>query len=111
MSKSQMKIMLITFFHIKGIVLFEFIIQGQTVNQAYYVEILKWLCEVVHRKSHELWPNSWIPFHDIAPAHRALVRQFLAHKSITEMEYPPCSPDLALNDFWVFLKIKSASKG
>jgi hypothetical protein len=50
MSKSQLKTMLIIFFNIQGIVCFEFITQGRTVNQAYYVEILKWLCETVHRK-------------------------------------------------------------
>jgi hypothetical protein len=54
MSKSQMKKMLITFFNIKGIVHYEFIPQGQTVNQAYYVEILKWLNEAVCRKRPEL---------------------------------------------------------
>jgi len=33
--------MLIAFFYIKGIVHFELIPEGQTVNQAYYVETLK----------------------------------------------------------------------
>jgi hypothetical protein len=71
MSESQMKTMLITFFDIKGIVHFESIPQGQTVNQAYYVEILKPLREVVRSKGPELWPNDWVLHHDNAPAHRA----------------------------------------
>jgi hypothetical protein len=45
MSKSQTKNLLITFFKIKGTVHFEIIPQGQTVNQAYYVEIINRLRE------------------------------------------------------------------
>jgi hypothetical protein len=76
--------MLITFFDIKSIVHFEFIPHGQMVNQAYYVEILKWLHEVVRRKRPELWPNNWILHHNNAPAHNALsVKQVLA-----QMEHP-----------------------
>jgi hypothetical protein len=41
MSKSQMKTMLITFFDMNGIVHSQFIPQGQTVNEAFYVEIMK----------------------------------------------------------------------
>jgi hypothetical protein len=57
MSASQMKTMLITFFDIKGIFHFEFFPQGQTVNPAYYMEILKRLREDMGRKRPEFWPN------------------------------------------------------
>jgi hypothetical protein len=39
---------------------------------------------------------------------RRCVKQFLTQKSITEMGHLPCSSDLALNDFRLFPKIKSA---
>jgi hypothetical protein len=53
----------------------------------------------------ELWPNNWILHHENAPVHTALcVKQFLAQKSIIEMEHAPYSLDLALNDFWLFQK-------
>jgi hypothetical protein len=53
MSKSQLKT-LITLSHIKGVVHFELIPQGQSINQAYFVEILKLLGEAVCRKRPEL---------------------------------------------------------
>jgi acyl-CoA thioesterase FadM len=58
MLKSQMKKILITFFDIKGTVHFEFIPQDQTVNQAYYVTILKRLLEAVRRKGLNFDPTT-----------------------------------------------------
>jgi len=76
------------------------------------VEILKWSCEAVHRKIPKLWPSDWILHHDNAPAHKVLsVKQFLAQKSITEMEHPSCYSDLAPDDFSLFPEIRSALKG
>jgi hypothetical protein len=51
-------------------------------------------------------PNNWT-LHDNAPA----LKQFLAQKLITEMEHPSYSPDLAPNDFWLFINMKSALMG
>jgi hypothetical protein len=45
--------------------------------------------------------------HDNAPAHYALkVREFLTKNSITKMNHPPYSPDLAPANFWLFPKLK-----
>jgi hypothetical protein len=64
--------MLITFLDIKGSAHFEFIPQDQTVNRAYYVEILKRLLEAVRRKRPKLWPNDWILLHDYSLAYKDL---------------------------------------
>jgi hypothetical protein len=52
------------FFDHNGIVHFEFLEQGQTVNQHRYLEILAKLCKAVRRRSPELWPDAWILHHD-----------------------------------------------
>jgi hypothetical protein len=45
------------------------------------------------------------------PAHKALsVRELLASKQITVLEHPSYSPDLALNDLFLFPKIKEILK-
>jgi hypothetical protein len=58
MSKSQIKTMLIiTFLNIKGTLYIQFIPQGQKVNQANYVEVLKRLREAVGKKSLDFGPT------------------------------------------------------
>ena len=94
--------MLRFFFDIRGIVRYEFVPTGQTVDQVDYLEILERLHEKVRRKRPELFVNnSWILHHDNAPAHTALsLREFLATKQITVFEHPAYSPDLTPNDFF-----------
>jgi hypothetical protein len=107
-----MKTLLITFFNISGIVHLEFIPQGQTFSQAYYVQILKRLREAVRRTRPELWSNDWILHYDNASAHKTLsIKGIQVQKSITEKEQPSFSPDLTPNDCWLFPKIETALKG
>ena len=42
---ARVKTMLLTFFDIRGIVHYEFVPTGQTVNQVYYLEVLEELRE------------------------------------------------------------------
>jgi hypothetical protein len=53
--KNKVKSMHIIFFDIKGIVLNEFILAGQTINFAYYCGILRRLRENVRRLRIKLW--------------------------------------------------------
>lgn len=96
--------MLIVFFDINGIVMTEWVPEGQTVNQTYYLSVLATLRERVCKKRPELWKNnSWILHQDNAPSHNTLsVKQYLARKRTIVLEHPPYSPDLVPCDFFCF---------
>ena len=113
MSKSQIKVMLVVFFDVRGIVHMEFLPQGTTVNQHVYKEILQRLLRSIRDKRRDLWDqNSWLLHHDNAPAHTAIsIRAFLAKKNIVNLDHPPYSPDLAPCDFFLFPKLKGVIKG
>ena len=74
-----------------GVVHHEYLPEGITVNQTYYIEVLKRLRDAIRRKRPELWrSDDWFFHHDNAPAHSALrTREFLAKHSITVLPHPP----------------------
>jgi len=71
------------------------------------IEAITWSCSYKKALTFAQWLDS--PWQ--CSSSQCAVKQFLAQKSITEMEHPPYSPDLAPNDFWLLPKIKSALKG
>lgn len=94
--KSNLETTLICFFDVRGVVHSKFVPAGQTVNWAFYLEILKRLPNIVRRKRPDLWAiGDWFYHDDNAIAHTALsVRQFLTNNDMTPVSHPPYSPDL-----------------
>jgi len=86
-----MKVMFVVFFDWQGVIHYEFILRGQTVNKEFYVAVLKRLREVVRRKRPQLWTNqSRVLHHDNAPTHSSfLVCNFLAKNETTVVPQPP----------------------
>ena len=99
------------FFESRGIVHKEFVPPGQTVNHAFYKDVLERLRKRVQQVRSDI-ADSWVLQHDNAPAHTALsIREFLVKKNIPVLPHPPYSPDLTPCDFYLFPKLKSKLKG
>jgi len=107
------KVTVIVFFDIEDIVHYEYVPQGQTVNQQFYLQVLKRLRLAVSRKRpHERVAGAWALHHDNAPAHTAhSIQVFLANCAIPVIQKPPYSADMAPCDFWLFPQLKIVMKG
>jgi len=93
-----------SFFDSQGIIHYEFIPQGVTVNKEMYTDIIYRLIDAVRRKHPEKWrTNSWFLLHDNALAHQSvLVKDFLPNNNVTTLSHPPYSHHLAPADFYLF---------
>ena len=71
MSRSRVKTRIIVFFDNRGIVQKEFVPPGQTVNLAFYKDILELIRKRVQCVRTDI-SDDWVLQHDNAPAHTAL---------------------------------------
>ncbi|GBN05375.1 hypothetical protein AVEN_142317-1, partial [Araneus ventricosus] len=79
--------------------------KGQSVNKELCLEIPKQLRDAIRRKRPEKWAtNDWFLLHDN-------VKKYLDKHSVTTLEHPPYSPDLAPADFYLFPRLKMKLKG
>ncbi|UYV82119.1 hypothetical protein LAZ67_21000950 [Cordylochernes scorpioides] len=86
MSKSRIKTMIIVFFDIRGIVHCEFVPQGQTVNSAFYLEVLKRLKRQIARVRTDIKDTVKL-HHDNATSHTAfIITNFLARSNTPTQE-------------------------
>jgi len=82
--------MLIVFFNNEGLIHWESVLNGQTVNFGFYIEVLKRLRGSIRRKRPENGKMFWFLHYDNAPCHTSFaVRQFSADKKIPTIPQPP----------------------
>jgi len=111
MSRSRVKTMIIVFFDSHGIVHKEFVPPGQTVNHAFYKNVLEQLQKRVQQVQIDI-ADDWVLHHNNTPAHTALsIREFLVNKNIPILPHAPYSPDLAPCNFYLFSKLNSKLMG
>ena len=57
-SRSKIKVMLTVFFDYRGVVHYEFLPTGQTVNKEYYLSVMGHLCEAIRKKRRNYGPTT-----------------------------------------------------
>ena len=91
---------------------FEFLPQGQTVNQTVNKEILWRFVRSVRDRRRSLWEaHAWTLHHNNSPAHGPEYSSGSRRKKYCNFGIPPHFPNLASCDFFLFPKIKSVLKG
>lgn len=104
---SSRKIMASVFWDRKGILLIEFLPQGETVNALRYCETLKKLRRAIQNKRRGMLTKGVCLLHDNARPHTAHVTtQLLGSFSWDILDHPPYSPDLAPSDYHLFTSLK-----
>ena len=107
-SKSNHKLLMISFFDSTGIIYIHCVPIGLTINKEYYIEVLREFRKRFRRKRPALFKSGQWHFHkDNAPVHNSiLVTDYLTKMGIKTVLPPPYSPDLAPCDFWLFPKLR-----
>ena len=99
--RSAKKIMGTVFWDSRGVLLFETLQPGETINAARYCQTLDKLREAIRRKRPRQLTNGVILQHDNATPHTARVTQGWLEK-YGFLPHPPHSPDLAPSDYHLF---------
>ena len=110
--RSAKKIMGTVFWDSRGVLLFETLQPGETINAARYCQTLDKLREAIRRKRPGQLTNGVILQHDNATPHTARVTQGWLEKYGWEiLPHPPHSPDLAPSDYHLFGPLKRELAG
>ena len=114
MQKSAGKVLALIFWDQDGILLFDYLPKGQTINTEYYSSLLMQLKDILKEKRQSRGKvTKEVSFlHENAPAHRTLaIQKKLTYLAVQCLDHPPYSPHLALPDYHQIPGLKKQLKG
>jgi len=110
--KSSGKVLASIFRDQDGILLIDYLPNGQTINAEYYLSLLLQLKDILKEKRPGKVTKEVLFLHDNSPVHRALATQKkLAYLGFQCFDHPPYSPGLAPSDRHLFPGLKNQLKG
>jgi hypothetical protein len=100
------EVLLVTFFDWQGVILKEFVPEGEAINAVYYKGVMERLVNRIRLVIPDMCESGdWFLLRDNAPSNNAtIVKQFLAQRKVTVLDHPPNSADLAPADYFCSLK-------
>lgn len=107
------KVMLCIWWDWKGVVYYELLPQGQTIDSDKYCSQLNKLKRALHENRPETINRKGVVFHhDNAKPHTSLqTRQKLLRLDWDVLPHPPYSPDLAPSDYYLFRSLQNSLNG
>ena len=112
LKRNGVKLVIVSFFDMKGLLLIKALPPGKDMNGPTYIATLQQLLLNIRRRRSKRFQDRWRLHQDNCPCHKSkLVMDFINSKKIKLDPQPPYSPDLAPCDFFYFKKLKLALEG
>ena len=106
------KRMATVFWDNKGILLIEWLPQGETINSNYYIGVLDKLRNAIKANRRGKLSKKILLLHDNARRHTsALTSDAIRRLGLKVLPHPAYSPDLTPSDFWLFSAMKNPLRG
>ena len=110
--KSAGKVLASVFWDTHGIIFIDYLKKGKTINSDYYVALLERLKDEIAEKRPHLKKKKVLFHQDNAPCHKSMKSMAkLQELGFELLPHPPCSPDLAPSDFFLFSDLKRMLAG
>ncbi|CAI9733412.1 Hypothetical predicted protein [Octopus vulgaris] len=106
------KVMASVFWDAKGIVFIDYLQKRHAINGEYYANLLRQLKRALKIKRPGKLAKGVLFHQDDAPVHKSLVSMAVVRDCGFEVvDHPPCSPDLAPSDYYLFPNMKKHLAG